>query len=304
VEPQSTTPYRDKALVYLRSNLGWPIPSAYPLEKFPPIVGWTGINGEHPDQAQVEEWMDRYADSNICLRLAPHVVGIDIDGYDEKKGAVTIAAAEEKHGSLPASYRSTARHDDPISGIRFYRLPQWADERKLKGDLGPRSDIEVIRHSHRYAVVEPSWNPKAQDWYHWYNDIPEDSDLPLLPAQWVLHLSQACECFEQSRYEHKLQIHRYRKRTNSPADTALATKDFENNIIVLAEMPEGSRNNYLNSMAGRTLLFDVFLSGALDETEVVNRLLDAATEAGLDHHEADRTIQSAYDYAVRESEGT
>ncbi len=297
-----STPFATSAESYLDLGLGSPIPSAFPYEKFPPIKGYTGIDGAVPDEAQVKAWVTSHPDSNVLLRLAPDVVGIDVDDYDDKRGGTTLEAAEKVHGALPPTARSTARHDDPISGIRFYRLRIYQEERALKGDFGPRSDIEVIRYSHRYAVVAPSWHAGAEAEYRWYLNCPTIDDLPYLSVNWYTHLTHTCDCFRLQRVEHQRQMKRYGSRTSTPHDKEQALADFDRNLITLAEMPAGSRNNYLSGMAGRTLLFDVFLADALDETEVIRRLTEAANDCGLTEHEAENTIHSAYTYALRESE--
>ena len=296
--------YASHALQYLDGAIGYPIPSAYPYEKFPPIIGWTGIEGATPDEGQVRKWMDSHPDSNILLRLNHDVVGIDVDNYADKRGGLTLEVVEGVHGELPETIRSSARHDDPISGIRFYKLRDYMDEREFKGDFGPRTDIEVIRFSHRYAVVEPSWHSGVNATYRWDADLPTIGDLPYLPLRWYTHITQSCECFLVSRLIYKRQMKRYASRTSTPEDKEQARKDFKDNLITLADMPAGSRNNYLSGVAGRTFLFDVFLAGALDEGEVIDRLQEAAEGCGLDNHEANRTIKSAYDYALRESENT
>ena len=98
-----TRPYQAQALNYLTSGLGSPIPSTMPYEKFPPVTGYTGRMGMVPGRDKVEQWMAEFPQSNILLRLSPHVVGIDVDHYDDKTGGDTIARASTPHGMLPAT---------------------------------------------------------------------------------------------------------------------------------------------------------------------------------------------------------
>ncbi len=287
-------PFADRALDYLNSGLGWPIPSAYPYEKHPPLTGWTGGKGGQPDEGQVRLWREQYHDSNICLRLAPNVIGIDIDGYDEKQGAVTIAAAEEKHGSLPLSYRSTARHDDPISGIRFFRLQRGMDESKLR-DVGDH--VETIRFSHRYAVVPPSWHSGVTAEYQWEDGLPSIDDLPYLPPEWHSHLTHGCMCYRELRKQRKQQMQRFKRRPDGNAGSVLARMDLDQALNRMVTEGEGTRNNMLSWIAGRTLLHDVLTNKALDYDEVANAMTAAALEAGLDKRETENTIESAARWA-------
>ena len=104
---------------------------------------------------------------NIGLRMPENVIGIDVDHYDDKNGAATLSAAIEKWGTSPTPGAVSAR--DWPSGILFYRVPaglHW-------NDLGPA--VELIKPVHRYAVVWPSTNPKADGApYRWYAPRSDD----------------------------------------------------------------------------------------------------------------------------------
>lgn len=158
-------------------------------EKHPPPTGFTGYGGADPTPTQVAQWRRRRG--NIGLRLPETVIGIDVDAYGDKNGGDTLAAKVAELGELPPTWRSTSRHDDPVSGIRFYRVPagrQWADE------LGP--NVEIIHRGHRYAVVAPSIHPEDRE-YLWFDetgeltfDVPTVAELPQLPAAWVADLDR------------------------------------------------------------------------------------------------------------------
>lgn len=165
---------------------GWhpfPLPAA---AKSPPPDGVTGANGIDPTAEQVQRWVELHDGANVGLRMPLNVVGIDVDEYDGKHGAATLAALEAQYGKLPATWRSTARGDGP-SGIRFYRIPPGVI---FPGQFGP--DIEAIQHHHRYAVVAPSIHPKTGERYRWFDlaDVlgtnpPLVDDLAELPFAWI-----------------------------------------------------------------------------------------------------------------------
>jgi hypothetical protein len=74
--------------------------------------------------------------------------------------------------------------------------------------------VEVIQHTHRYAVVPPSIHPNGGQ-YRWITPdgevvtdgrIPAPDDLPQLPEAWVDHIRKECSCFlvasfDWSRYQ-------------------------------------------------------------------------------------------------------
>jgi hypothetical protein len=119
-------------------DLGWvgvlPLPHG---QKLPPPPGYSGRDGRDPSDADVQAWRESdEAAGNIALRMPDDVVGVDVDCYDGKPGAATLAKAERDWGVLPVTWRSTSRDDG--SGIRLFRVPAgltW-------GDVGPA--VETI----------------------------------------------------------------------------------------------------------------------------------------------------------------
>lgn len=205
----SAMPYQVAAPDY--AEAGWsPIPLPY-KEKHPVPTGFTGANAPYPSVEQIARWLGKangklrggfkvrpeqakagnlsFLPGNIALRMPPNVIGIDIDLYDGKAGAETLALAEERWGELPPTWMSTSRRDG--SGIRFFLVPEG-----LKwDDVGP--GVETIKWYHRYAIVMPSLHDKTGKRYIWVtpdgqrvtDEFPAVDELPMLPAQWVAGLS-------------------------------------------------------------------------------------------------------------------
>lgn len=177
-----TAPPFDKATVEEYQRLGY-VPILLPhMEKAPPPKGFTGYDGGCPSPKAIARWLRRAERSggNIGLVLPETVVGIDVDCYDGKPGAETIAAKEALLGPLPDSPAITSRDDG--SGIRLYRVPpgrRWVDA------VGP--GVEVIHHGHRYVVAPPSVHPEGRVYR---GAVRADDDLPALPDAWVAHLSR------------------------------------------------------------------------------------------------------------------
>jgi hypothetical protein len=184
-----SAPYGDAAQLYWEA--GWPAPLPLPLRaKKDPPRGFTGADGVNPSRADIQAWLDDgHAGGNIALRLPPDVIGIDVDCYDGKQGAATLAELEAKWGPLPDTWVSSSRDDE--SGIRFYQVPP---DRRWPSMAG--TDIEIIQHRHRYAVVWPSIHPEGRP-YRWSRfhltaafTVPQPSDLTFLPPRWIEGLSE------------------------------------------------------------------------------------------------------------------
>jgi putative DNA primase/helicase len=147
----------------------------------------------------VDYWIKKKGDGNVALRMPPALLGIDVDNYDGKDGAATLAACETEWGPLPATWRTTSRTDG-VSGIRLFRIPAglaWPG--KLPGGGG----VELCRWDHRYVIVAPSIHDKTGEQYHWFApdgsrttgavaaseggdwEFPALDELAELPTSWV-----------------------------------------------------------------------------------------------------------------------
>jgi len=171
---------------------GWrsilPLP---PRAKKHPPGGYSGHKALIPSYPDLQTWADERPDSNVGIVMPDNIIGLDVDDYGDKHGGRTLTEYEEKWGELPATFRSTSRGAEDISGIRFFRVPEG-----LHFDGGLPPGIEVIQRVHRYAVVWPSIHPEGRT-YRWYdaddNDtgIPGPADFPELPSDWVDGLEKA-----------------------------------------------------------------------------------------------------------------
>lgn len=199
--PDEKTPYAVAALAY--AGAGWtPIPLPE-KQKSPVPDNVTGSNAPYIDEAQIRKWLRRgrfdagnanFPVGNVALRLPPNVIGIDVDLYDGKAGAETLADAEARWGDLPPTWTSTSRTDG--SGIRYYRVPEGLKWR----DVGP--GVETIKWYHRYAIVWPSIHDKTGARYYWIDpdgastgivsgdvEFPSVDELAVMPKKWVAGLT-------------------------------------------------------------------------------------------------------------------
>ncbi|WP_068275539.1 AAA family ATPase [Aldersonia kunmingensis] len=177
-------------------QIGWhPLPIGNGVErKALRASGITGWHGEDvTDEAVFREWADRWAADNrglfLATRMPVGVIGIDVDCYDGKPGAQTLAEHELNWGALPPTWSVTARADG--SRKLFFRVPEgWIG----RGALGP--GVEILQRHHRYAVVPPSphhtgsvvkaYAPDGHD----SGQLPPPGDLPELPQAWCEGLAR------------------------------------------------------------------------------------------------------------------
>lgn len=186
-----THPYAQAARGYRASGWQGTLPIVGKQDGLP--TGYTGRHGAWPDDHQVDRWVDARGADNICLRLPPDIIGIDVDAYSGRRGLQTIDWVTEQSGiELPGTWTSSSREDG--SGIRFFRVPpnvNWVS------DLGHDSGVEIIRFAHRYAVVWPSMHPQTEARYTWrtpegrvVDRIPHVDELERLPVEWVTALTR------------------------------------------------------------------------------------------------------------------
>jgi Bifunctional DNA primase/polymerase, N-terminal/AAA domain len=176
-------PYGSAALTY--ADAGWRgVLWVPPKAKWPPPEGYTGHDGADPSYADIHAWAtDGYAGHNIVLRLPDDVIGIDVDCYDDKQGAKTLAEHVAIWGPLPPTWESGSRDDG--SAIKWYRVPAGMKWPSVLGD-----GIEIIQRTHRYAMVWPSIHPNGGQ-YGWRDpagpttEIPRPEDVTDLPQRWV-----------------------------------------------------------------------------------------------------------------------
>lgn len=177
---------------------GW---EALPLpvgRKATPPKGLTGKVPAVEPEAQRDLFRDAPADANIGVRVPSIVIGLDVDHHDEKTGGDTLAELEADLGALPPTYRLTRRDPASVHGTYFFRVPagvKWKDNLKC---------IDVIQHTHRYAVAAPSVVDGMT--YRWYapggelmdaGTVPAVADLPELPEKWVKRLKDGAAVAER-----------------------------------------------------------------------------------------------------------
>lgn len=197
-EPTPVQPFATGAPAYAAAGFTGVIPVRSD-KKAPAMQGVTGHSGVQttPDQYASAHAVGQYGVCNLAWRMPAGLIGIDVDAYDRKRGDDTFAALTLEYGPLPATYRSSARPGDPVSGIRFFRVPETYTASGVLPATQPdgtvTADVEVVQHHHRFAVVWPSVHHTGGV-YRWYapdgslmdeGSVPDVLLIPELPAAWA-----------------------------------------------------------------------------------------------------------------------
>lgn len=229
--------YADAVAAYQAA--GWP--SVLPVHhKELQIKGVTGRQGRMPEPIDYKKWLLRWADRNAALRLPKYLIGVDVDAYDGKPGAQTLAELEQQWGELPRTIRSSARIGDAHSGIRFYRVPEEAEV------VTEFPGIEIIQFHHRYAVVWPSIHQDLQTQYRWWSlegeildRVPQPGEFPWLPDGWWEGLRALAPASGQA--------------SGASGDSQPGVAGTRSTLAALLESPPdgaSGRNNWLTRVAG------------------------------------------------------
>lgn len=180
------SPYKTYAIQYYERGQQ-PVPANGKTLLARDVTGW---NGRDISRADIQYFSEEHPSANVALRLPSDILGIDVDNYDGKVGAQTIAELEARLGPLPPTISSTSR-DDGVSRIRLFRIP--TGKRRWKN----LQDVEMIHYGHRYVVVYPSVHPVTGKQYRWYDKdgnlldgLPDFSQVAELPEEWLNELDQ------------------------------------------------------------------------------------------------------------------
>lgn len=181
---------------YLDSGLGTPLPLPAARKMAPP-KGVIGREAKEPNSRRLASWRENRATGNVALRLAPDVLGIDVDAYGDKVGRRTLDLAVAAWGPLPPTVRSANRREG-ISGIYLFRIPiglYWKGYVPADLATGVTGHIDLIHHHLRYVVAPPSKHPEGRV-YRWRDadgvllSLPTLDRLPDLPDPWLAALSR------------------------------------------------------------------------------------------------------------------
>jgi len=271
---------------------GWTGTLPLPLgAKFPPPEGFTGAGGATPEIAQVLAWAQA-GPAYIGLRLPAGVVGIDVDHYDGKPGADTLAELMAELGPLPATWSSTSRGADSPARVWLYRLPQADVTLRGKAGLG----IDVLQHHHRYIVAAPSVHPEGGV-YAWYRpdftsaapgELPLVADLPFLPETWVSALAERQERPMPPAVPGEQHADGWSQFMARPPQSLTAARAAIARELAAASAPATPGSGYRHVLMRAALTLGGYVAaGVLDAATAYSGLEDAAGRAWGNEPDAD-----------------
>ena len=172
-----------------------PIPRGQKFGDLPP--GFSGYDGHWPSRADVQTWIEDQPHNNIAAKLPRNVIGIDVDAYGGKSGALKFDALCQQYGQLPLTWRVSSRFGDGydgVSGILLFQIPAELASKAHDTNAGWVSGwdhVDLIRYGHRYVVAPESIHPRGTR-YQVLNEstgeisdqMPSVNDLPMLPDSW------------------------------------------------------------------------------------------------------------------------
>lgn len=292
------SPFSRSAVLYREH--GWnPLPLYRDGDRYKPFrKGHTGRTGKDLTSEQIERYSSSAFDLGVALRMPRRIIAIDVDGHDGKVGDSALFNLEYTLGSLPSTYRNTARTEDDVAGHRFFTIPEGV----VLMDKIPNKNIDILQYHHRYANVWPTLNAKTGKPYRWYSQegelmpegfIPDTTDLPELPTAWISHLTKKLDDRKPGR----------KIDPEDMDDTMILTgrEIVERSVNKLIYAPPGTRNNQLNTtsfLLGRMVAADVI---SIEEAE--NMVIRACDINGLsmeNQNEVSATFNSGMNAGVND----
>jgi len=233
---------------------GWAV---LPLNGKVPITAH-GVKDASSDPDRVVGWWPGGARHNIGARVPAHLVVLDID---PQNGGSLDALVDIAGGALPQTLTVHSGRGTGGRHLYFQRPPGRLTSRRLPPGIDVKTD-------QGYCVLPPSTHPATGAPYRWEAAAPA-----VLPAA----LSAAV--VDQPRAD--------RRAVFRPAVTGNRLQQKAGHLATYVQgLAEGNRNSGLFWAA-----CEAVRDGHPDET--FDLLEAAATIAGLDEHEARRTILSA-----------
>jgi hypothetical protein len=228
-------------------------PGKHPLGSLVPH----GVKDATTNRARVLAWWTRHPQANIGLATGHTFDVLDVDGPEGEQFIRTLAAAHGLQSSGPLVRTGGG-------GWHYYLAPTGL------GNVRPSGLAHVDwRGRGGYVVAPPSRHASGHP-YQWIGGRQLDTPLAKVPAP----LRQRLEHRQQQRPADPIDLTLKGGTGDRYGQAALATE-----LARVAAAPVGERNQQLWESARN--LYNLVASGALDEREVHQGLLQAAERCGL-----------------------
>jgi hypothetical protein len=231
-----------------------------------------GFKDASTDARRIRSWWSKHPDAMIGMPTGP-ASGIDVLDIDVKN-VDGFAALPGWSDMSPVLVRT------PSGGAHVW----FKSEGTIRNSVGKIAPGVDTRGEGGYVIVPPSQpngNDKAYRWER--GDETRISDLPPWPVALIEKLKKPKA--EKAKTEES-----DRRPPPDEVQCGIAAMGLEATCQAVAAASEGVRNDTLNRAAFR--LGQLVGGGYLDELTVVEKLSEAARQAGLDDVEIDGTIRS------------
>ncbi len=234
----------------------------FPLDgKVPRVRG--GLHAAITDHDQIKAWWAQWPRANIGIatgRISDLAV-LDLDGVEGE------LALTELEGDIPTTRLALTGNGCHL----WFRMPPF-ELRNSAGRIGPHIDV---RADGGYVVAPPSIHPNGEP--YWFAEV---EPTPLAPwPEWL------CRPEGQSPSSSRLE-------NVTPSSNRYAAAALRAEVDEVARAAPGTRNDRLNRAAYSLARF--VAEGTLRGRDVADALIAAATQCGLNKHEAQRTVASAF----------
>lgn len=232
-----------------------------------------GLHDATLDLATIDRWWQANLEANVGIATG-ETSGIAVVDVDLDKNPNALVDLEALVGELPPTL--TVRTGG--GGLHYiYERPDGG----IRNSSGKLSDSVDIRGDGGYIVAPPSIHPDTRTRYQWEHKVA--------PAP-----------FPQVILDRLAELDRKPEPTSAPdigvAGDPWGTRILEAEIARIATAPEGTRNETLFKAACN--VFEAMKGGHIDTGVAWDQLESIAQRIGLDKHESDGTLESAYDRAV------
>ena len=282
-------PWRDNltaALAYCEA--GFEIIPLWPASKFPALasphpVGSSergrckgecgqlghGFHDASSDAERASEIWGARPDYGIAVRPAPGMIVLDVD--PRHGGRSALNRLEGAYGPLPETMTVISGRGDGGRHLWFDNV-----HGPVRQKLGP--GLDLLAHDRSAVTMPPSLHAETLDEYYYDRRRFQRNDVIADAPQWLCDLAVRPERNGQYRRSNRLRV-----------PPSMVRHRCRGLLRTMREAAEGERRSILFWAACRAAQ-----DGLLDEEDrFYTALVDAASDAGLDEDEIDRTISGA-----------
>ena len=249
---------------------GWAV---FPVHGKKPLKDSRGLHDASRDFDLIETWWPDGTTRGLAIATGQpsRVWVLDLDGPEAIDRFLDL---QHEHGKVGPTVTTRTRNGFHV----YFRMPAEGDVRNSAGQVADGIDV---RGTGGYVVLPPSPHPDGGR-YEWAKGRSPDELVPIEAPVWLLRMVQKQPAPAPAP----------RPMPNAARGGRYIEVAVEAECAAVACAREGTRNDQLNRSAHALARF--VASGDAELYDVVRRLAQAATRAGLTETEIRHTIESAF----------